>query len=96
MLKNIPPSALPVFYGLMSEDLNTFLFEFDVLCRRYDYTSDAHRLNIFPTTLKDASLRWFKGLGSDVVLDWDTMKTLFLEKYQDYCRGPDKRKDDIF
>lgn len=31
VLKNIPPSALPVFYGLMIEDLDTFMFEFDVL-----------------------------------------------------------------
>jgi hypothetical protein len=31
-MKNIPPSALPHFHGLSSEDLNTFIFEFDVLC----------------------------------------------------------------
>lgn len=36
------------------------------------------------------------GLGKDVVPDWDTMKTLFLEKYRDYCRGLDRRRDDIF
>lgn len=55
--KNIPPSALPVFYGLVTEYPNTFMFEFDVLCRSYDYTFDAHRLELFPTTLKDVSLR---------------------------------------
>lgn len=96
MLKNIPPSTLPFFYGLMTKDLDAFLFEFDVLCRSYDYNFDAHRLKHFPTTLKDVGLRWFMGLCRDVVPDWDTMKTLFLEKHQDYSRGPDKRKDDIF
>lgn len=35
-------------------------------------------------------------LGKDVVLDWDTMKTLFLKKYQDYCRGLNRRRDHIF
>lgn len=31
ILKNIPPSAFPIFYGLITEDPDTFLFEFDVL-----------------------------------------------------------------
>jgi len=66
------------------EDPDTFLFKFDILCRSYDYTTDAHRLKLFPTTLKDASLRWFMGLGKHVIPDWDTMKEKFLEKYQDY------------
>lgn len=94
-LKNIPPLALRVFYGLVIENPDTFLFKSDVLCRRYDYTTDAHRLKLFPTTLKDVSLRWFMGLGKDVP-NWDTKKIFFLEKYQDYCRGFDRRRDDIF
>lgn len=80
----------------MIEDPDTFVFEFDVLCRSYDYNFDAHRPKLFPATLKDTVLRWFMGLGKDVVLDWDTMKTLFLEKYQDYYKGPDRRRDEIF
>ena len=39
-MKNISPSALPHFQGLTSEDLDTFLFEFVVICRTYDYTTD--------------------------------------------------------
>lgn len=39
-MKNISPSALPHFHGLTSEDLDTFLFEFVVLCRTYDYAED--------------------------------------------------------
>lgn len=35
-LKNIPSSTLPKFYGLVTEDPDTFLFEFDILCRSYD------------------------------------------------------------
>lgn len=30
-LKNIPSAALPKFYGLITEDPETFLFEFDIL-----------------------------------------------------------------
>ncbi|MCY6524861.1 hypothetical protein, partial [Actinobacillus pleuropneumoniae] len=31
-MKNISPSALPHFHGLTTEDPDTFLFEFFVLC----------------------------------------------------------------
>jgi len=40
-MKNIPLSSLPSFQGMTVEDLDTFLFEFHVLCRTYDYTIDA-------------------------------------------------------
>lgn len=40
-MKNISSSSLPHFYGLVSEDPNTFLFEFDILCRSMDYSIDA-------------------------------------------------------
>lgn len=36
-MKNISPSVLPNFHGLKCEDPKTFLFEFEVLCRTYDY-----------------------------------------------------------
>ena len=39
-MKNIPLSALPTFYGKNNEDPYTFLFEFDILCRRYNYVQD--------------------------------------------------------
>jgi len=63
-MKNIPLSSLPSFQGMTMEDLNTFLFEFDVLCRSYDYISNAQKLKLFHATLKGAALRWFMGLGS--------------------------------
>lgn len=68
-LKNIPTIALPKFYGLLTEDLKTFLFEFGIPCQSYDYTTDAHKLKLFPSTLKEVSLRWFMGLGTNVVAD---------------------------
>ena len=61
-MENIPPS-LPTFYGKSNEDPNTFLFKFDILCRSYNYLQYAHKLKLFPATLKDSSLRWFMGLG---------------------------------
>jgi len=36
-MKNISPSALPHFHGLTTEDPDTFLFEFVVLCHTYDH-----------------------------------------------------------
>jgi hypothetical protein len=38
-MKNIPLSSLPKFHALSTEDLDEFLFEFDILCISYDYTT---------------------------------------------------------
>ena len=43
-MKNIPPSALLHFHGMTSEDPNSFLFEFDILCHSYNYIRDAQNL----------------------------------------------------
>eukprot|EP00253_Pinus_taeda_P006588 PITA_06588 len=94
-MKNIPPSVLPNFYGMASEDPDSFLFEFDIVCRTYGYTDDAHRLRLFPATLKASALRSFMGLGEHAITDWDGMRRIFLRKYQSYCRSKDS-KDDIF
>ena len=40
-MKNISPSVLPRFYGKVVEDPDKFIFEFDILCRNYDYTTNA-------------------------------------------------------
>jgi hypothetical protein len=55
-MKNIPHSTLPNFHGLSKEYPGTFLFEFDMLCRSYDYMSDAQKLKLFPATLKNVAL----------------------------------------
>jgi hypothetical protein len=61
LVSNSPMKAIPLqniltFNGLISEDPDTFLFEFDALCRGYDYTSEPHKLNLFPSTLKGETL----------------------------------------
>eukprot|EP00253_Pinus_taeda_P030943 PITA_30943 len=94
-MKNIPPSVLPNFYGMASEDPDSFLFEFEIVCRTYGYTDDAHRLRLFPTTLKASTLKWFMGLGEHAITDWDGMRRIFLRKYQPYCRS-NYSKADIF
>ena len=94
-MKNIPLSALPNFHCLSSEDPDEFLFEFDILCRSYDYVTNAQKLKLFPTTLKGNALRWFMSLGSQVITTWEQMKQKFLLKYQDYCQTREK-KDKIF
>lgn len=55
-LKNIPPNALPKFYGLATKDPDTFFFEFDILCHSFDYKIDGHKLKLFPATLKESAL----------------------------------------
>jgi len=86
---------IPTFHGLTAEDPDAFLFEFDVLWRGYDYTTDPQKLKLFPSTLKGAALHWFMGLGGGTINDWEQMKTFFLKKCQDYCR-PRELKDEIF
>jgi hypothetical protein len=92
-MKNIPLSALPNFHGLSSEDPDEFLFKFDILCKSYDYISNAQKLKLFPATLKGNALRWFMSLGGHVITTWDQMKQKFLNKYQDYFRTREKREE---
>ena len=77
-MKNISPSILPHFHGKDIEDPDEFLFEFDILCRNYDYTSSEQKLKIFLSTLKDNTLCWFMSLGGETVTTWDQMKHVFL------------------
>jgi hypothetical protein len=66
-MKAIPLQNLPTFNGLISEDPDVFLFKFDVLCRGYEYTYEPHKLNLFTSNLKGASLQWFMGLGGGTI-----------------------------
>lgn len=64
-----------------------------MLCRSYDYSSNAKKMKLFPATLKDAALRWFMGLVSNSFATWDVMKWVFLKKYQYYCNTRDLREE---
>ena len=79
--KNINPSILHTFHGMSTEDSDAFLFKFDILCRSYNYVDDAQKLKLFHATFKNASLRWFIGLGEYTIRSWDEMKKTFLKKY---------------
>jgi len=46
-MNNIPLSSLPHFHGMSTEDPDSFLFEFDILCRSYNYTDNAQKLKSF-------------------------------------------------
>ena len=94
-MKNIPPLSLHTFYGKSNEDPYTSLFEFDILCRSYNYLQDAHKLKFFPATLKDYALRWFMGLGEYSIRTWEDVKIAFLQKYQEYCK-PRNSRNNIF
>jgi hypothetical protein len=94
-MKNINPSTLPHFHGLVSKDPDTFLFEFAIICRTYDYTTDEKNLKLFPSTLKDSSLRWFMSLEGNCITTWDHMKNTFSERYRDYCIARDTRDENF-
>ena len=83
----IPLLSLPNFHGLTNEDPDTFLFDFEILCRGYDYCTNDQRLKVFPLTLKGAALRWFMSLGGNCIQAWEDMENIFLKKYQDYCKA---------
>lgn len=70
-MKSISLQHIPTFHGLTSENPDAFLFEFNVLCRGYDYTTDPQKLKLFPSTLNGAALRWFMVLGEGTINDWD-------------------------
>ena len=73
-MKNILPSFLPKLYGLKTEYHETFLFEFEFLCRTYDYLQDAQKLKLFPSTLKGATLKSFMSLINSSIRTWEDMK----------------------
>jgi hypothetical protein len=63
------------------------------LCKSYNYLQDAQKLKLFPTTLKDSALRWFKGLRESSIISWEDTKTIFLRKYQHHCKSKYSRND---
>jgi len=94
-MKVIPLQSIPTFHGMIIEDLDAFLFEFDVLYKGYYYTTDPQKLKVFPSTLKGEALRWFMGLGKCIINSWDDMKTSFFTRYQDFFKTREL-KDEIF
>ena len=73
-MKNIPHSSLSNFYGLTTEDLDRFMFKFDVLCHSYDYTYNAQKMKLFLAKLKGATLHWLIILGETTITSQNTMK----------------------
>ena len=78
-MKSIPLHNIPTFHGLTTEYPNAFLFEFDVLCRGYDYTTDPQKLKLFPSTLKGTTLCWFMGLVGEPSIIGTKSRTFFLK-----------------
>lgn len=78
-MKSISPSILPNFHGLRNEGLEIFPFQFEVLCRSYDYLLDPKKLKLFLATLKHGALKWFMGLGTHTIRTWEEMKVVILK-----------------
>lgn len=73
-MKDRSPFVLPHFRGLTTEDPDTFLFEFSVICQTYDYTDDEKKLKLFPSTPKDVTLCWFMCLPRNSITTCDQMQ----------------------
>jgi len=82
-MKNIIVITLIDFHGLASEGPYTFMFEFVVVCIIYDYTSNEHKIKVFPSTLKDATLCSFMSLEGGNITTWAQMKQDINKKYKD-------------
>jgi len=54
---------------------------------------NAHKLNLFPTTLEIIVLQWFMGIKKDSICSWDQVKKKFLDKYQEYCKDKERREE---
>lgn len=93
-LKNIHPLALPNFYGLITKDLDTFIFEFVVLCWIYDYTTNAWAKNISSHT-KICIFKVVHGVGKNAMENWGKMRGYCLKKYQFYHHQGDMKIYDI-
>lgn len=94
-MKPIPLQSIPNFHQMITEDLDAFLFEFDVICRGYYYTTNPQKLKLFPSNLKGATFRWFMVVDGHTSNSLDDMKTSFLTRYQDFCKTREL-KDEIF
>ena len=68
---------------MRAEDLETFLFEFEIICRSYGYLSRTQKMRLFLGTFKDRTLKWSMILGTNSIISWNDMQKIFLEKYKD-------------
>lgn len=80
---------------MTTEDPDTFLFEFSIICQTYDCAENDQKLKLFPSILKDVALRWFMGLPRNSITTWAQMQQAFNNKYRDYYRWKDT-KEEIF
>lgn len=62
-IKYIPLFTLRTFQGMIIEDPDTFMLEIYVICRSYYYTTNEHKIKLFPSTLKGEILSSFIALS---------------------------------
>ncbi len=93
-MNNIFPTSLQHLHGLTSEDPDTFMFDFFLFFYRTYYCAfDEQKLNLFPSTLKDAALRQFMGLPRGSITTWAQMKHTFNIKYRDYYKSKETKQE---
>jgi hypothetical protein len=62
-MKNIPPFVLPNFFGMSTEDPDTFMFEFDIVFRTYGYTNDAKKTSFISCNFERICIKMVHGVG---------------------------------
>jgi len=92
-MKIIPPLVFLNFKVMHTKDPISFLFDFDILCRGYNYINDSQKLKMFMATLKYSSIRWFMALRESTIRYLDKMKSIYIKKYQDYHMARDSHND---
>ncbi|CAL5204221.1 unnamed protein product [Lathyrus oleraceus] len=72
------------FGGLPSEDPNVHLQDFLLICSTTKcdgLCEDGLRLRLFPFSLKDKAMLWFRSLPARSITTWDQLVTKFRAKY---------------
>ncbi|CAN6579312.1 unnamed protein product [Malus baccata var. baccata] len=75
---------IPKFHGLSTEDPNTHLKEFEVVCLSMtpvNVDGSIMKMKAFPFSLLEKTKDWLYELAPETVTSWESMKRAFLEKF---------------
>ncbi|KAL3679463.1 hypothetical protein R1sor_022419 [Riccia sorocarpa] len=72
----------PSYRGKESEDLDSFIEEFEQIARANREAHNDDKLRIFPALLKGRGSRWVAALNPADLATWDTLKKAFLAEFR--------------
>ncbi|TQD73364.1 hypothetical protein C1H46_041100 [Malus baccata] len=83
-LKSSLPHHIPKYHGLSMENPNKHLKEFEVVCSSMtpiNVDGSILKMKAFPFSLMDKAKDWLYELAPGIVISWESMKRVFLEKF---------------